>query len=265
MRPLDGVAVEELPIQRDDTGGRMIRHGLLTAMMMLIVPITNAGLVAAEAPLTSGEAKAVKTDSETAPRAEDVEKIIHELASVRDYERLYWILRASEQQVPPVRAELLKKLDDQIQKLFQAEVEVRTATAVAALQAIAPAGTGGAQAPTDASASIGEKKRAQTDASANATVASEPHQSYDAVKAHIEQAEFTGDIGKPDKQMMQLSRMILNVEDAQQRQQLRELMHERQLHVLRQKIAADRAAAAQRFSEPEEAAAGNSAEAENRQ
>ncbi len=55
----------------------------------------------------------------TAPGTDQVLSMIGNLASVRDYERLYWILHAIEQQAAPTRADLLARLDARVQELLQ--------------------------------------------------------------------------------------------------------------------------------------------------
>src|SRR3989338_6508919 len=68
-----------------------------------------------------------------APTPDDVRRMIEGLGSVRDYARMHWVLAGIEQQVPQMRAELLKSLDDRVQRLLDAEVELRTASAAASL------------------------------------------------------------------------------------------------------------------------------------
>ena len=52
--------------------------------------------------------------------ARDVETVIKGLASLKDYDRLQWILTAAEQQTPGDRADLLRLLDQQIDQLIGA-------------------------------------------------------------------------------------------------------------------------------------------------
>lgn len=176
---------------------------------------------------------------ETAPpAAEDIRRMIQDLGSVRDYERLHWILQAVERQVPPVRAELLKTLDEQVQQLFQAEVELRTATALASLQPVLASAPPDSQqtrdvapAPASASPERFEAMDLKTD-----RIPWVQAQAYQDVQQQIEQATFASDPKERMEQMSRLTDRILGVEGREQREQLFKRLDERSTQVLLQQM-----------------------------
>jgi hypothetical protein len=194
-------------------------------------------------------ASATGPSAETAtavPTEEDVRRVIHQLSSVRDFERLRWILTAAEQQVPPVRGELLKQLDEQVQELVRNEVELRAATALASFQSIKPA------QPERAEHTRAEQRREQAEAAQGKALLPEPTpdhpRSYVEVKDEITQAEFTTEPRTSMEQFRQLSQAIMAVPDAQQREELRTLLHERQMEAAKKHMEARQAEAESYFS-----------------
>jgi len=194
----------------------------------------------------------------TAPLSEDIVRIIAEMGSVRDYERLRWLLDAIEQQVPPVRAELLKRLDDHVQQLVQAEVERRVASAVGSLallsQGASDAGRSGADQAASSSRAAGAES-SDTEAQTKRPVHL-PSYEYDTVSQEIEALTLVSDPKEQRDQTSTVFRKIVNVEDPAKRmlllQQLDnkkraalQLTIEAKKHELKQRYEAQQAAAAE--------------------
>ncbi len=204
-----------------------MRHARTIGLFMLGVFFSIPSLAnATEQRPASATAVAAPT---SIPQADQVKGMIKQLGSVRDYERLTWILAAIDQQVPPVRADLLKVLDDQVQQLMQAEVERRTATALAS---IAPAIPGSASGTAEQAASAAPLPAQRPPPSMD-----EQHPStrapwveakpYDDVVQAIEHASFDTDPKIRMEQNRTLTRMILGVENLEQRQALSKQLQER--------------------------------------
>jgi len=208
------------------------------------VMLMSALPVGAEPPATSTE-PSIETEVPV-PTEEEVARVIRELGSVRDFERLHWILTVAEQQVPPVRAELLRQLDEQVQELVRNEVELRTATALASLQHTKPAQS----EPTEHTHV--EQRPEQAEAVQEQALLPEPTldnpRSYTEVKDKIAQAEFATEPQASMEQFRQLSQAIMAVPDAQQREELRDLLHERQMESAKQHMEARQAEAEAYFS-----------------
>ena len=180
----------------------------------------------------------VQLEPTAPPSADDVTRMIHELASIRDYDRLSWILNAIERQVPPVRAELLKKLDEQVQQLFQAEVELRTASALNALRPVM-ASSATSQEPKQESAAASRPNRQED--SASSTTDRAPWvspQAYEDVQRQIEQTAFDSDPKRRMHQTITLSNLILGVEGREQREQLYHLLQQRSTQALQEQMQA---------------------------
>ena len=59
------------------------------------------------------------------PSGESVLRAMQELVSLRDYERLGWILKAIDRQPAPLRAQPLSQLDQRMERLIRSEVASR--------------------------------------------------------------------------------------------------------------------------------------------
>lgn len=184
--------------------------------------------------------------SELPPSAEDVARIIKELASVRDYERLSWVLAAIERQVPPVRAELLRALDDHVQQLLQAEVEARTATALASVQPLLNPQANGSEAAAEPTPVPPHRGVRDQEDSAQGRAPWQTPKAYREVKGVIEHTQFAAEPAQRMQQTQELMNAVFGVEDSQQRQELRQLVLERSkqaqtdhLDALRASIIAD--------------------------
>ncbi len=79
--------------------------------------------------------------AEKAPSEESVRVSIQGLSSVRDYERLRWILNAVEAQDASARSALLAELDAQVDRLTRAKVVTVETSAQASPVSAEPAGT----------------------------------------------------------------------------------------------------------------------------
>jgi len=212
-------------------------------LLVAALGLTHSPFVGAEETVQQTGTPPRLERSELPPSAEDVSQIITELASVRDYERLYWILDAIERQVPPVRAELLKHLDDHIQQLFQAEVEARTTTALASVQPLLSPQPKESVARSVESAPLPREREEQ---GARPRAPWEESRAYGDLKQEIGQTQFAADSVERLKQAQQLMNQIFGVEDRQQRTELRQLVLERSeqarkqhLETLRQSIIDD--------------------------
>ncbi len=193
------------------------------------------------------ETPVLQADTAAAAAPEDIEKIIHQIDSVRDYERLYWVLHAAEQQVPPVRAELLKKLDDQMQQLIQAEVEARTATAVSSVQAALAATALPSETPAAQPAST-DRPETSDESWKEARQAIGPVRSRHEVETFIGQSQLPSDSKQRMEQMKQVGEMIMGVEDPDERQALRQMYHQRSQEALRKEMETRQAEAQGKFS-----------------
>ena len=205
---------------------------------------SGVGVVSTEvqgAEPSSSDAPAPEATEMAPPSAADISRVIQELASVRDYERLYWILDATERQVPPVRAGLLQRLDEHVQQLFQAEVEVRMATALASLQpAASPKPSASHEAKDTAPRTLPTIELTSEEMKSD-RAPWVPAQTSQDVQQQIEQTTFAADPQQRMEQMRVLSNAILGVEGREQRTMLRELLNERSTEAMRQHIQAQRA------------------------
>ena len=202
----------------------------------------------------------MQTEQTAPPSADDVTRMIRELASLRDYDRLYWILNAIERQVPPVRAELLKKLDEQVQQLFQAEVELRTASAINALR---PVTASSATSQEAKQGSVPVNRSSIPEDSANPKSDRVPWvspQAYEDVQRQIEQIVFDSDPKKRMHQTITLSNLILGVEGRQQREQLYHLLQQRSAQALQEQMQARQKAADEAILQDSQASSDSSKE-----
>ncbi len=164
------------------------------------------------------------------PSAEEVGRIIEELPSVRDYERLYWILDGIERQVPSLRAELLGKLDDRVQRLLQADAEARIATAV---QGLTPALSvpvltqQGVLSGSTLPHTTGGPDLLQQTRSTGSAAKKVDAQNYEDVRRTIETASLDGNAQDSGVRMQELMRAVMGVQDRTQRAELRQLLRDR--------------------------------------
>jgi hypothetical protein len=160
--------------------------------------------------------------------------MIDALASVRDYERLYWILHASEQQVPPVRAKLIRALDQQVQQLLESEIATRVSTAVSSVASLSgtPVREGG-------QASGSARPSESTGGQAGSTRASwVPAQEYADVEARLNSWQPPADPGTRMQQARELTRLIIGVEGKEEQHKLHRLLQQRSADAARQQIQA---------------------------
>jgi hypothetical protein len=73
------------------------------------------------------------------PGADEVRVLIAGLDSVRDYDRLRYVLNAIDGQPASARAALLAELDERVLRITQADAEARAASALATAKLFAPA------------------------------------------------------------------------------------------------------------------------------
>lgn len=173
-----------------------------------------------------------------AASSEDVVRIIAELDSVRDYERLRWLLDAIEQQVPPVRAELLKRLDDHVQQLFQAEVERRVASAVGSLAALSQEAS---EIGRPAEGLTVSSERTAADEPSDATEKARrpnhlPSYEYETISREVEALVLAPDPGEQRNQTSAVFRKIVNVEDQAKRMLLLQQLDLKKRAALQQTI-----------------------------
>ncbi len=220
------------------------RHGPVCLVWLVILCAGRAQLLAAETGHPPNNVVQTLTADEPVPDSSAVQHMIKELESVRDYERLYWLLHAIERQVPPVRAELLKQLDAHVQQLIEAELNARTATLAASLQA-ALAADGGQQAKdVKVKVELAAANPATSSASDQQQAARQPfrlvpERSYREVQQAIEQATFSEDHEAGLEEFRAVHDMILGVEDPDQRQALRRLYHERSMKTVQERMSAE--------------------------
>ncbi|GEM_PF-5798364 len=166
-----------------------------------------------------------------APASEQVRQMIRELASVRDYERLGWILAAIDRQVPPARADLLQALDGQVQGLLQTEIERRSLAAATGVPAPETRHT------TAKTAQVPNAARTAPPADAAIPKASwiEPQDSA-AVAQAIDDTQLAADPHTRLEQTRRISRMIMGVQSAEERQRLSEQLQQRTSELFAERI-----------------------------
>ncbi len=198
------------------------RHGLNAVIGTALVVISSGPHVWAQDAPTSGSKVVERVDEAAIPAAEDVTKVIDELKTIRDYERLYWILHAAEQHSPQTRAELLQRLDDRVQSLIRGEVELRTASTVESL------GLFGASPQTG----MAITRPPTNQVSATQTNSAQQARIFKDVSKEIEQTNFTSDPTASAEQLRNLMSAILSVPDPNERQKLSQRLQERAMKVL---------------------------------
>ena len=179
-----------------------------------------------------------------APTPDDVRRMIEGLGSVRDYDRMHWVLAGIEQQVPQMRAELLKSLYDRVQRLLDAEVELRTASAVASLTPI----LGGHGQDREQDVQVTVSKPTDGGEGARTSQASPPMeqrplraswvepQEFEAIQNRIEQLALMDDLGQRMTEVTTLAKLIQGVEGLEQQQALHRLLRQ-QFDVVAQRQA----------------------------
>jgi hypothetical protein len=157
------------------------------------------------------------------PSTEQVAAMMHGLQSVRDYERLHWILEAINAQDATTRAEWIQTLDNRVQQLL------------AASDRIAPPQTGASAEPLPLAIEEAEQPSDHMTGPAaqsplgmpQAAAASKKRRSYDSVKWEINRLSLSQDSQANATQLQELSQHILAVDDPRQRSELYELLRER--------------------------------------
>ena len=161
------------------------------------------------------------------------------LESVRDYDRLRWVLEAIERQVPPVRGELLQALDAHVQQLFQAEVEQRVASALTSLpsNALEPEPVG-AQASAAAQEMTEGEERAWQEKLRRLKPAVDPKD----VERQIERLSLAGAPTDVQATLNTVYQDIADVEDSETRKALLQQLDVRRQEAFQAEVAAKRAA-----------------------
>lgn len=213
------------------------------ALIACLVPA--AGVSSEELP------PAPAAEMDPAPAPTDLVRMIGELGSVRDYERLRWVLDGIERQVPAMRADLLQQLDDRVQELLSAEVELRTATALASAQQLQLSAIASADRPVQAAEGQDAQQAVQA-ASAHAEDA------YDRLRNGAPSAEEVErsirswrPSGTPEEQVADTNRMmqsVFAVKDPNKRQALFTMLQDRRRDVFIEQMNASRDAAAEEAS-----------------
>jgi hypothetical protein len=209
-------------------------------LVVALLTATGASMLAPVGVRAADEAPAAR-ETETVPAPEAVERIIREVASLRDYERLYWILHAAEQQVPPVRATLLSALDQHMQQLLQSEIETRVASAVSSVaqlggRTLTEEGKGARQ-PAPANDAGGELKGSMR-------ASWVPAQEYADVESRLQTWQPSADAGTRMQEARELTRLIIGVEGREEQQKLHRLLQQRSADTARRQIQAQAEAAA---------------------
>lgn len=155
----------------------------------------------------------------------DITQWITELQSVRDFERLYWILHGAQQQPDGIRAELLQQLDDRVQDIVTVEADQRTASAVAGLN-LRPADGGRALA--------GASSRPP------APPAVDP-QAIQRLTAEVESAKLSPNPEERIEQIRVLLDDIASVADPAERERLQQRLHQRAMEALQRQLERERA------------------------
>ena len=141
---------------------------------------------------------AAAVNSAPTPVQREIRVLIDGLTSVRDYERLRWILDAINAQSEPPRAELLAYLDDQVQRLLQPEASAHPPlTPAPVTQPPTPALAVPAARPPKSAAQIRQ-----------ALEAAHPSQDLANAKAAVRDAQLDLDQVKDPVERAELSRLL---------------------------------------------------------